>query len=218
MPLWPVAPAAGLGLAAYAVAKSRKTVESEDGFNEDDRPQPGRLQEFVAGAILAGAAGALFYLGGAYVLAVGTPMASRLMAGPGQQALRLAQSEAGAINPGQAKAVNELPETFVRVIPNTPDALSRLRMLGPSGQARTFVTAAEDIAGLNAQQIRQRLAIEPAAEYIVIRFEATKYGAATPISYNNPSFIGRGLTAGGAREFLIQNGPIPKDAVIEVVK
>lgn len=167
---------------------------------------------------MAGLAGAAVYLGGVYVVGAATPLANRFMAGPGQQAMRLAQSQSGSINLGPAKAVNELPETFVRVIPNTPDALSRLRMLGPSGQLRTFVTAAEDIKGLNAAQIRERLAIEPAAEYIVIRFPAVKSGVATPIAYNNPSFIGRGLTSGGAREFVILNGPIPKDAVIEVVK
>lgn len=103
-PLWPMLPVAGLGAAAYAVGRSRKTVESEDGFNEIDRPQPGELQRFVAGSILAGLAGAVLYLGGAMVIGAATPLATRLMTGPGQQAMRLARSEAGAIGPRSIQA------------------------------------------------------------------------------------------------------------------
>lgn len=99
-PLWPILPAAGLGAAAFVVRRSRAPVESEDGFNADDRPQPGRLQEFVAGAVLAGMAGAAVYLGGAYIVAAA-------MAGPGQQALRLAQSQTGAINPRSVLATGQ---------------------------------------------------------------------------------------------------------------
>ncbi|MBI2385009.1 MAG: tetratricopeptide repeat protein [Elusimicrobia bacterium] len=105
IPLWPMFPVFGLGAASYAVAKSRKTVESEDGFNEDDRPQPGELQRFVVGSILAGLAGAGLYLGGAMVVSAGAPLAARFMSGPGQQAMRLARSEAGAINPRSIQGV-----------------------------------------------------------------------------------------------------------------
>lgn len=104
IPLWPLLPAVGLGSAAYAVNKSRKTVESEDGFNEDERPQPGELQRFVAGSILAGLAGAGLYLGGAMVIGAATPLAARFMAGPGQQAMRLARAETGSINPRPIEA------------------------------------------------------------------------------------------------------------------
>lgn len=112
LPLWPVLPAAGLSVAAFAVRRSRMTVESEEGFNEDDRPQPGRLQEFVAGSVLAGLAGAAVYLGGVYVVAAASPLANRFMAGPGQQAMRLAQSQTGAINPRSASATGQVtPQT-----------------------------------------------------------------------------------------------------------
>ena len=103
-PLWPMLPVAGLGAAAYAVGRSRKTVESEEGFNENDRPQPGELQRFVAGSILAGLAGAGLYLGGAMMIGAATPLATRLMTGPGHQAMRLARSEAGAIGPRATQA------------------------------------------------------------------------------------------------------------------
>lgn len=99
IPLGPIFPAFGLGAAACAVVKSRKTVESEDGYNENDRPQAGELQRFVAGAVLSGLAGAGLYFGGAYAVSAGAPIVKRFVSGPGQQAMRLAQSEAGAINP-----------------------------------------------------------------------------------------------------------------------
>lgn len=148
LPLWPILPAAGLGAAAFVVRRSRATVESEDGFNEDDRPQPGRLQEFVAGAVLAGMAGAAIYLGGVYIVGAA-------MTGPGQQALRLAQSQTGAINPGRTKAVNEVPKILARVIP-FPDGSKVPDNIGKFGDTKVFVTAAEDIVGLNAQQLSTR--------------------------------------------------------------
>lgn len=100
IPLWPILPISGLGAAAFVVAKSRKTVESEDGFDGENRPVYGRLQQFVAGAVLAGLAGAGIYLAGATVI----PVAVRYLAVPSQHAIRLAQSEAGAINPRSAAA------------------------------------------------------------------------------------------------------------------
>jgi hypothetical protein len=40
---------------------------------------------------------------------------------------------------------------------------------------------------------------------------------ATPINRNNPGFVFKGTTAGGAREFVVPNGAIPKDAKIKTV-
>jgi len=199
------------------VAKSRKTVESEDGFNEDDRPQPGELQRFVAGSILAGLAGAGLYLGGAYVVAAGTPIVTRFMAGPGQQAMRLAQSEAGAINPGNVKAANEVPKMMARVIP-FPTGSEVPPTIGMPGSVNVFVTASEDVAGLNAQQLQTRLGIQPAIRYLVMRFPAPKSAMATPIKYSDAQFIGRGLTSGGAREFVVPNLPIPSGTTFEIIK
>lgn len=103
IPLWPLLPVSGLGAAAYVVAKSRKTVESEDGFDEYHRPPYGRLQQFVAGAILAGLAGAGVYLTGAAAI----PFAVRYLSPAGQQAIRLAQSETGAVNPRSVATVEK---------------------------------------------------------------------------------------------------------------
>ncbi len=113
IPLWPMLPIAGLGAAAYAVTKSRKTVESEDGFDEEHRPLYGRLQQFVAGAILAGITGAGVYLGAAYAVSIGVPLAARFVSGPGQQALRLAHSEAGAINPLSVNSLQNATKTAI---------------------------------------------------------------------------------------------------------
>lgn len=231
MPLWPMLPISGLGAAAYVVAKSRKTVESEDGFDEENRPLYGRLQRFVAGAILAGLAGAGLYLGGAMVVSAGAPFAARFMSGPGQQAMRLAQSEIGAINPGQVKAVNEVPKMLARVIPpanEVPKILARViplrdgqgtpPMLGRAGDPHVFVTAAEDIAGIAPGRIAARLGITPAPRYLIVKFPTPNIGIRTPTQFDNPLFLGRGVTSGGAREFQIMNMRIPENAVKEIVE
>lgn len=133
IPLWPIFPAFGLG-AAYAVAKSRKTVESEEGFNENDRPQPGELQRFVAGVILSGAAGAGLYMGGAYAISAAAPAVARFMAGPGQQAVRLAQSEAGSINPNEAAKTVERGVQLFEIHPRVIQQLADPRLGSLSGK------------------------------------------------------------------------------------
>jgi hypothetical protein len=100
LPLLPLAGAAVLGLAAYEVSRSRAAYQSAEGL-DDEHPKPvGPYQRLVAGAILAGAAGALVYtLGAAAVSAA--PIA-----------LRIASSESGAINPGSTEIVEEMiPQT-----------------------------------------------------------------------------------------------------------
>lgn len=106
IPLWPLLPVAGLGAGAFVVSKSRKTVESEEGYNADDRPQPGELQRFVAGSILSGLAAAALYLGGGFILSVGAPLATRWMSGSGQQTVAMTQIEARAIAATNAAAPN----------------------------------------------------------------------------------------------------------------
>lgn len=80
-----------------------------------------------------------------------------------------------------------------------------------------YVTAADDIAGLNAKQIAQRLTINEADVFTVIRFPTPQSGLASPINRLDPGFVGGGRTAGGAREFVLPNGPIPVGARIEVI-
>jgi hypothetical protein len=62
---------------------------------------------------------------------------------------------------------------------------------------------------MSASQISQRLTIPPSNSFNIIEFETPLSGIASPIRRTNPGFVGNGLTAGGAREFVLPNGPIP---------
>lgn len=101
-PLVPLAEAAGLGILAYGVSRSKASYESAEGFDEEHRPPYGRGQQFVAGAVIAGLVGAGVYFAGVAAVAA-APALSRQVASIGNQGMRLAQSEAGAINPIAAK-------------------------------------------------------------------------------------------------------------------
>jgi hypothetical protein len=81
--------------------------------------------------------------------------------------------------------------------------------LGLPGSKDVFVTAADDIAGLNGAQLSKRLGIDPSDTFTVIKFPVPAQGVASPINRNYPQFIGRGCTAGDAREFVIPYQPVP---------
>ena len=81
-----------------------------------------------------------------------------------------------------------------------------------------FVTAADDIAGMNAAQIPGRLGILPNKSYTVIEFPTPNEGLATPVNRPNPGFVGRGQTSGFAREFVVPNGPILPGATVRIVR
>jgi RHS repeat-associated protein len=104
---------------------------------------------------------------------------------------------------------NPVPSTLARVVPDT--AITRASStLGKSNVDDVFVTAANDIRGLNAKQIAERLKIpESPTGFRVTEFPTPKSGIASPINRTDPGFVGGGRTAGGAREFVIPNGPIP---------
>jgi RHS repeat-associated protein len=108
---------------------------------------------------------------------------------------------------------NPVPDILARVIPGNGVRTT----LGRPGAPDVFATAADDIAGLNAAQIPARLGIPESKVFTVIEFPSLGQPIASPISRLNPGFFGRGLTSGGAREFVIPNGPIPADAVSRVV-
>ena len=108
---------------------------------------------------------------------------------------------------------NPIPDTLARVIPGK----GSFPTLGPPGKSDVFVTAADDIAGLNAKQIAERLTISPADSFSVIKFPTPESGLASPINRLEAGFVGGGRTAGGAREFVIPNGPIPPGATKEIV-
>jgi len=106
-----------------------------------------------------------------------------------------------------------VPKTLARVIPGEVNATT----LGRAGVDDVFVTAADDIAGMTPAQIAERLTIPQSQSFTVIEFATPAEGLASPVLRSNPGFVGRGLTAGGAREFVIPNGPIPAGATIRVV-
>ena len=86
-----------------------------------------------------------------------------------------------------------------------------LTTLGRAGADDLFVTAADDIAGLNAKEIAARLTIAPSETFTIIRFATPEVGLASPVLRTNPGFLQGGFTRGGAREFVIPNGPIPPE-------
>jgi RHS repeat-associated protein len=154
--------------------------------------------------------------------------APMVLAGGGATGL-LASLTAAAANPGTQQTAAELlegisgapvgsvanpvPATLARVVPG------RLipKTLGRQGVEDVFVTAAEDIRGLNAADLAQRLAIPKASSYTVIEFASEGRAIASPINRTNPGFVGRGRTGGGAREYVVPNAPVPPEAKIRHV-
>ena len=166
----------------------------------------------VIGVLAAPAAEAA--VGRAAVAAISrSPTVARVVAAiaaafKGEQARNSSSSSA-------AKTIaNPVPSTMARVIPERIPATT----LGRPGAADVFVTAAKDIAGKNASQIANRLGIpQSPTGFRVFEFSTPQSGVASPVFRTGPGFIGGGLTSGGAREFVIPNGPIPPGAVIRTV-
>jgi RHS repeat-associated protein len=115
---------------------------------------------------------------------------------------------------GAARGItNPIPSRLARVIPGDLKPTT----LGRPGAGDVFVTAADDIAGLNPAQLAERLTIPQSRTFTVIEFDTPASGLASPVFRNTPGFVGGGRTAGGAREFVLPNGPIPADALIRRV-
>jgi RHS repeat-associated protein len=114
---------------------------------------------------------------------------------------------------GLTERVNEVPSVLARVIPGE----GPFPTLGSPGKPDVFLTAAEDIEGLNPAQIAERLTIPESPTFTIIRFQTPSEGLASPILRPDEGFIGRGFTKGGAREFVLPNGPIPVGASVELL-
>ncbi|MSQ91403.1 MAG: hypothetical protein EXR87_00500 [Gammaproteobacteria bacterium] len=119
----------------------------------------------------------------------------------------------GGIASSARTAVNHVPAELARVVRGR----RTLTTLGKEGVEDVFVVAADDIAGLNAAQLAQRLTIGPSDVFTVIRFSAPASGVASPVFRSSLGFLEGGFTRGGAREFAVPNGPIPFGARIEVI-
>ncbi|WP_345026717.1 polymorphic toxin type 10 domain-containing protein, partial [Ravibacter arvi] len=114
-----------------------------------------------------------------------------------------------------SKVTNSVPSKLARVI---PVEAGDVKTLGAPGSADVFVTAAQDIKGLGSAEISKKLTIPPSTSGFQIYEFATPQGIASPINRSNPGFVGGGRTAGGAREFVIPNQNVPKDAVKRIVE
>ena len=109
--------------------------------------------------------------------------------------------------------VNEIPDELARVIPGK----GPFPTLGPPSRSDVFVTAADDIAGMTPGQIAERLTIPKSDTFTIVRFPAPPSGVASPVFRTDEGFVGGGFTRGGAREFVIPNGPIPPGASTTVI-
>ena len=112
------------------------------------------------------------------------------------------------------RVANPVPKILARVIPGK----GPFTALGRPGAEDVFVTAAEDVARLNAQQLAQRLGISQSKGFTVIEFPSAGQPIASPINRLNPGFSGGGRTVGGAREYVIPNQPIPPGAWTRIVE
>jgi RHS repeat-associated protein len=166
----------------------------------------------IIGVLAAPAAEAA--VGRATVAAVSrSPTVARVVAAIAA-AFKGEQARNSGSSSGAKTIANPVPSTMARVIPERIPATT----LGRPGAADVFVTAAKDIAGKNASQIANRLGIpQSPTGFRVFEFSTPQSGVASPVFRTGPGFIGGGLTSGGAREFVIPNGPIPPGAVIRTV-
>jgi RHS repeat-associated protein len=122
--------------------------------------------------------------------------------------------DGGAKDPAQG-VTNALPSILARVIPEGVPATT----LGRPGAPDVFVTAADDIVGMNAAEIAVRLTIPGSPSgFRIFEFPTPQTGVASPVFRPDPGFIDGGRTGGGAREFVIPNGPIPPGSTIRTVR
>jgi RHS repeat-associated protein len=149
---------------------------------------------------------------------VGAKLTTSLAPSLNQMSFSSRLPTAGRMTQNAPKISNPVPSRMARVVPDTP--ITRASgTLGRPGASDVFVTAADDIAGMNASQISQRLTIpQSPTGYRVMEFSTPSSGVASPILRTDPGFIGGGRTLGGAREFVIPNGSIPYGANTTVIR
>jgi len=124
-----------------------------------------------------------------------------------------AKASASAFGKATKSIANPVPGTLARVVPGHVNP----KTLGTT--ADVFVTNAKALKGLNAKQIADKLTIpQSSSGFKVIEFPTPSSGIASPVSRNNPGFVGGGRTAGGAPEFVIPNGPLPAGAATRAVR
>ena len=123
---------------------------------------------------------------------------------------------AGVVSSGVSAITNPLPKTgqFARAVPEAVarqiEAGRRDIPLGKPGDPEVFITAAEDLSPYRTQSsVETRLTLTPARRAIVtFDYDVEAGSIASPVFRANPGFVGRGRTAGGAREWVIPNLPL----------
>jgi len=114
-----------------------------------------------------------------------------------------------------SKINNPVPDRVARVVPIYDDPI---KTLGRKGSFDVFVTDPKDIIGLDAKGIAKRLSIpESNSGFQIFEFD-TPNNITSPINRMDPGFIGKGRTAGGAKEFTIPNQKIPSNATKVEIK
>jgi RHS repeat-associated protein len=115
-----------------------------------------------------------------------------------------------------AEITNPLPKTqrFAQAVPEkvARDIEAGLQdvYLAKPGDPDVFITAAEDLARYRTQSsVERRLALPPGQRAVVtFKYDVEAGGIASPILRDYAEFVGRGRTAGGAREWVIPNRPL----------
>jgi RHS repeat-associated protein len=104
---------------------------------------------------------------------------------------------------------NPIPARMARVVPAEFAGGARL---GAPSATEAWVTAADDLAGImTSEGLSSRLTLVDRSGSLipgpraVIEFDAVTEGLASPVLRDAPGFVGRGMTAGGAREFVLPN-------------
>ena len=113
----------------------------------------------------------------------------------------IGESSRGVLNP--------VPSRMARVVP--AEFAGGSRLAAPSA-TEAWVTAADDLAGIaTSEALASRLTLVDRSGSLIpgpraiIEFDAVTEGLASPVLRDAPGFVGRGMTGGGAREFVIPN-------------
>jgi hypothetical protein len=107
---------------------------------------------------------------------------------------------------------NEIPTEMARVVPAD---FAGTATLGAPTASEAWVTAASDIEGITSStELAERLTLVDSSGQVitgaraVITFDTVTEGLASPVARGAPGFVGGGITAGGAREFVMPNLPV----------
>jgi hypothetical protein len=121
----------------------------------------------------------------------------------------LSMAELETVMGAAGGVTNPIPARMARVVPAEFAGGARL---GAPSATEAWVTAADDLAGITTSEgLASRLTLVDRSGSLipgpraVIEFDAVTEGLASPVLRDAPGFVGRGMTGGGAREFVLPN-------------